>query len=427
MDAQREADYRLAAFDAAGSPRFDARELTAGIAEQSPTDVFVFSHGWFGDVRGSREQYDAWWAAMAACPDDRLAAEARADGLRFAAVGIHWPSLAWGDESLASFAVTAGDLDHDEAVAGIVESSVAELADTASVRDAVATIIDAALDDPIPATLPKAVRDAYLRIDAELGMSASGEGAAPGDDRAGFDPESMYQACLIDDLVSYGSTSLGGLLAPLRVLSFWHMKRRARDVGSSGVAALLGQLQIAVPGAAFHLAGHSFGCIVMSSALAARARPVDSLVLIQGAMSLWSFCSSIPSAPERAGFFRRVIADDLVRGPVVATTSAHDRAVRTFYPLGAGARGQVDYAPVALPTYGGLGTFGIQGPGITIEQGELGPVTADYGLRPGVAHNLRADDVIRESRGLMGAHSDIAKPAVAHVVWQAALTASALG
>ena len=54
MDAQREADYRLAAFDAAGSPRFDARELTAGIAEQSPTDVFVFSHGWFGDVRGAR-------------------------------------------------------------------------------------------------------------------------------------------------------------------------------------------------------------------------------------------------------------------------------------------------------------------------------------------------------------------------------------
>ena len=41
----------------------------------------------------------------------------------------------------------------------------------------------------------------------------------------GFDPESMYQACLIDDLASYGSTSLGGLLAPLRVLTFWHMKR----------------------------------------------------------------------------------------------------------------------------------------------------------------------------------------------------------
>ena len=32
-------------------------------------------------------------------------------------------------------------------------------------------------------------------------------------------------ACLIDDLASYGSTSLGGLLAPLRVLTFWHMKR----------------------------------------------------------------------------------------------------------------------------------------------------------------------------------------------------------
>ncbi len=421
MGGTREADYRMAAFDASGSPRFDTGELTTGIAALSPTDVFVFSHGWYGDVRGARSQYEAWSAAMAACHDDRSAAEAREGGFRPAAVGIHWPSLAWGDETLTSFAVPTHGADEGDAVARIVESSAADLTDTAAVRDAVRTIIAAALDDPIPATLPKEVRDAYRRIDAELGMSASGEGAAPGDDRAGFDSESVYQACLIDDLASYGSTSLGGLLGPLRVLSFWHMKRRACDVGASGVASLLRMLQNAIPRARFHLTGHSFGCIVMSSALSAQERPVGSLVLIQGAMSLWSFCSSIPPEPERAGYFHEVIAKDLVAGPIVATTSAYDRAVRTFYPLGAGAGGQIDYAPGVLPVYGGIGTFGIQGPGIRIRESDLGPAATEYGFDAGVVHNLRGDDVINEGGGIMGAHSDIAKPAVAHVVWQAAL------
>jgi hypothetical protein len=40
-------------------------------------------------------------------------------------------------------------------------------------------------------------------------------------------------------------------------------------------------------------------------------------------------------------------------------------------------------------------------------------------------HDLRGDDVIRDGDGVMGAHSDITKPPVAHAVWQAALTASA--
>jgi hypothetical protein len=39
-------------------------------------------------------------------------------------------------------------------------------------------------------------------------------------------------------------------------------------------------------------------------------------------------------------------------------------------------------------------------------------------------HDLRGDDVIRHSAGVMGAHSDITKPPVAHAVWQAALAAA---
>ena len=174
--------------------------------------------------------------------------------------------------------------------------------------------------------------------------------------------------------------------------------------------------------------GHSFGCIVVSSAVAGRGsagrRPIASLALVQGAMSLWSFCSAIPAAPERSGYFHRVLADGLVAGPVVVTTSVHDRAVRSFYPLGAGARGQVDYPSDRLPTYGAIGAFGVRGPGIQVVDDDLRAVDQPYDLRPGVVHDLRGDDVIRDSAGVMGAHSDIAKPSVAHAVWQAALAAA---
>jgi pimeloyl-ACP methyl ester carboxylesterase len=235
----------------------------------------------------------------------------------------------------------------------------------------------------------------------------------------------------VDELASFGGTSLGGVLAPLRVLTFWHMKRRARDVGAGGVADLLSRLQEAAPGARFHLMGHSFGCIVVSSAVAGRGpagrRPVASLALVQGAMSLWSFASAIPSEPKRSGYFHRVLADGLVTGPVVVTTSVHDRAVRSFYPLGAGARGQVDYGPDRLPTYGAIGAFGVRGPGIEVVDDDLRAVDQPYDLRPGVVHDLRGDDVIRDSAGVMGAHSDITKPPVAHAVWQAALAVRAGG
>jgi hypothetical protein len=426
----------LVAFDKAGVERPEtpgpySRELTALLAQKPVTDVFLLSHGWMGDVPAARRQYGAWVTAMAGCPDDEADARGRPGGFHPVVVGVHWPSKAWADEDLspASFTVP-GAADAAQGGEQLVGATAAAVGDSPAVRDAVRAIVRAALEDPIPATLPAEVEEAYRLLDAAADLGAEGEGAPPGDDRAPFDPETVYQAMLLEELSSFGGTSLGGLLAPLRVLTFWHMKRRARDVGARGVAALLTALQTAAPNARFHLMGHSFGCIVVSSALASMGegrRPIATLNLVQGAMSLWSFCSAIPSAPGRSGYFRRVLVDGLVEGPVVVTMSVHDRAVRTFYPLGAGARGQVDYAPEDLPIYGGIGTFGVRGPGVKVADDQLHPVTEAYDFRAGHVYNLRADDVIRDGAGVMGAHSDITKPPVAHAVWQAALAAPSPG
>jgi pimeloyl-ACP methyl ester carboxylesterase len=204
------------------------------------------------------------------------------------------------------------------------------------------------------------------------------------------------------------------------------MKRRACRFGETGASELLGQLQTAAPDARFHVMGHSFGCIAASAAItgppgsSGPRRKVDTLVLVQGAMSLWSFCTGIPSRSERDGYFRRLIGDELVRGPTIVTTSTHDRAVRVFYPLGAGARGDVAFDDTGLPVYGGIGTFGVRGSGIEIEDEQLNRVDEDFELRPGVVYNLDANAVIATSAGISGAHSDICHPEVARAVWRAA-------
>ncbi|KQY44428.1 hypothetical protein [Cellulomonas sp. Root137] len=418
-----EGGYHLVAFDAAGLERPDddglpSRRLAGLAADLAPTDVFVLSHGWFGDVPAARQQYDRWVAAMALCEDD--VARARARGFRPLVVGVHWPSKAWGDEELgsASFGLADGGGGAD-ALAASVEDV---LGGSAEVRESLRTILDAAREDIVPVTLPEEVRRAYERLDAATGLPADGEGGAPGADRDAFDAESAYQACLMAELTSFGGVSLGGLLAPLRVLTFWQMKRRASEVGARGVADLVAGLQSAVPTARVHLMGHSFGCIVVSAAVAGRPAgtpAVSTLMLVQGAMSLWSFCTSIPAAPERPGYFHRVVSDGLVDGPVLVTTSVHDRAVGMFYPLGAGARRQVDYAPGILPTYGAIGTFGVRGPGLAVVDDDLHAVDEPYDLRAGHVYNLRADRVIATSAGVMGAHSDIARAPVAHALWQA--------
>lgn len=420
--------YHLVAFDAEGWERSEedgprSRQVLREAAEQEPTDVFVFSHGWMGDVPAAREQYGRWLAAMASCTADRAAAADRPGGFRPLLVGLHWPSKAWGDEELspASFTTEPGGGPDAEQ---LVDWYAAQFSGSPAAREALWTIVRAAYEDAAPVGLPEDVRRAYQVLDATAGLGAEGEGGAPGDDRARFDAEATYQACQLEELTSYGGLSLGGILAPLRVLTFWQMKARARQFGETGAAGLLGALRQAAPQSRIHLMGHSFGCIVTSAAVAAARVPVDTLMLVQGAMSLWSFCAKIPGWPDRTGYFRRVVADRLVTGPVLVTTSVHDRAVRVFYPLGAGARGQVDYQLGELPTYGGIGTFGVRGPGVDIVDGEL-PATAEpYELDGRVVHNLRADKVIREGGGVMGAHSDIAKPPVAHALWQAVLSGS---
>ncbi len=284
-------------------------------------------------------------------------------------------------------------------------------------------IIEAADENVAPAVLPPEVVAAYNTLNHESGMGSEGEGGDPGSDREPFDSEAIYENAASDS-VSYGGIDFSGLLSPLRTMSFWKMKDRARKFGEGAGATLLARLQTAAPNARFHLMGHSFGCIVVSAILGGAAkmvRPVDSATLAQGALSLWSYCDAIPTAKGKSGYFRKIVAEGRVKGPMITTQSEFDSAVGRWYPLAAGVAQQVVFGgPGELPKYGAVGTFGLQGLGDKAVEVTIKDVDHDYGFQPGYFYNIESSGVIKNGGGTSGAHSDIAHPEVAHAVWEAA-------
>jgi hypothetical protein len=150
------------------------------------------------------------------------------------------PSLPWGDETLqaaASFAAPAfatpgepepAPADLATLIARWVDEYAARIADTPQARAALKTIFTAALTNVAPPKLPADVVEAYRALDREAGLGSDGEAGAPGHDRKPFDPEDAYQRGLEEENISFSGFSFGGLLSPLRQLSFWKMKDRAR-------------------------------------------------------------------------------------------------------------------------------------------------------------------------------------------------------
>ena len=429
--------YYLLAYDRQAQERQDhpagliSQQILDALDSEPITDVFLFSHGWRGDVPAAREQYQAWLKTMASCDADRAKIRQKRPGFRPMLIGVHWPSEPWGDESISS-GVSFSPGTETKSTKDLVADYARRLGDSQAIRDALGVIFEADRTGMSPKTLPSEVLSAYKSLEAQVGLPKGGLGAAPGADWDGFNPESIYESALRDNAfgesMNFGQASRGSLLAPLRVLSFWKMKDLARHVGEQAIHGLLSSMQGISQGrdVRYHLAGHSFGCIVASSAIAgppgtkAQAQPVDSLVLLQGALSIFSFCSRIPDSSGKPGYFHRLVSNGLVRGSIVTTQSRYDTAVGTWYPLATRVAGQVEFASVdSQPKYGAVGAYGIHGPDLEPVQLPMNPIDAEYRFRPGCIYNVDSSDFINQGGGFSGAHSDIRKPQVAHAVWSA--------
>lgn len=434
--------YYLIVFDKDGRERawgdgtLCSEKCIARLKEGTITDVFIFSHGWMGDVPQAKLQYENWIGAMARCGTDIEAMKRVRPGFSPLLIGIHWPSLPLGDERLLSSEGFGAGVTNEQ-----FERIVHSTADTPRARHALHTIVTAAQQPPTD-RLPPGVLDAFRDLPREAGLSARGVAAPPGRDAAEFNPETLY-----DELRSsrtFGATEQASgpvwnsnLVFLLALFSFWKMKDRARMIGETGGHKLLHALQAAVPSnrpVGFHFMGHSFGCIFVSAmiqggpGLQRIARPASSLSLIQGALSHWAYCTNV-TGTGKPGYFRPLIDRRIVAGPIITTQSVHDTAVGTWYPMAAEWRRQKFMAgPGApeFPEYGAIGCFGIQGENCAPQNRSVLAVTQSYGFKPGRIFNVECSQVIAKKSPFSGAHSDIAHAEVAHAVWEAAAVGASL-
>jgi hypothetical protein len=187
-----------------------------------------------------------------------------------------------------------------------------------------------------------------------------------------------------------------GAIRFLNYLAYYEMKKRAGTVGQVGVAPLLDRLGDHVQ--RIHLVGHSFGCRVVTAAAATSTTDkLQSMSLLQAAFSHNGFSKSMN------GFFRRVVDNQRIKGPIVITYTPNDRAVGIAYPVASRLSGTVASAfGDANDKFGGLGRNGAQ----KMETGEvvegvdrLLAVGGTYSWQSGRFHNLEGSKYIVDPSG----------------------------
>jgi predicted esterase len=391
------APVHLIAYDEAGAiQEADAKRLDEIITKakaKPPTHIFIAAHGWLNAPDTAQGSYDQMRDLLFNVAVDQKLYPKGYEPLR---IGVYWPSmklektqqeLSSGSEKGAAKAL--GGVSKDDAPAADPGRSEKFRADVNKLRELVKR------------NAAKGAAD--FKKDLEQANEIF-RAHAPAGAIAPFDPADLPD--LDVDTIERAS----------QLYTYWQMKQRAGIEGEKGVNALVARLQKEFPKATVHLIGHSFGCKVVLSALAKDLpRPVDTVVLLQGAISYQAFADKVVGLrPDTEGGYRKVLPR--VNGPVVATFSTKDHAVGVDYPIAshlARQVGEVD-GKAAVPgtrkeSYGGLGGVAASGkdPVAMVKKG------TKYGFERGL-YSIDASEYVP-------GHSDIYNEDVAWLIWAAVL------
>lgn len=444
------------------TPTFDVEFTKDGDVFQEPqvdvllvglsqiTDLLVLSHGWNNDKADASTLYDELLGNIDRLLDLRNQATVpaalkdfiqRLGGRNFAAVRVFWPSKRFTDADLipgggaASVAAEAENaaavnrvldrLRDDPKVLGGVERNpaheeaiekakalVPNLATVEAKREFV-TLLRSILDPSV--TENDDASAGFFAAPAEtLFANAEQPVVAPAPAAAGGGGGATMAS---GDAAGLGDLLHGVQAAARRIANFatyYQMKARAGTVGSKGVADLLRRVRATKPDIRIHLAGHSFGGRLVTAA--AHALPANTglvtLSLLQAAFSHNSLSGKFGDRGDK-GFFRALIDDRRISGPIIITHTKNDKAVGIAYPLASRIAGQ---NAAALgdqnDPYGGMGRNGAQN---TVEADNtftLGLPGTAYSFQPGKLHNI-SSDIIQD-------HSDVRRIEVAYAVLSAA-------
>ena len=401
------------------------------------TDVLMVAPGWNNDMPSAERLFTGLTDTI-----DVIMSGRPSTGRSLTVVGLQWPSKQWGSDAADTAGHGAG-LGDD--VTDLI-SRIGMIVDDPATRQALQDLVpkletdgdaqarflgglrallpppDAVSDDDalpgdlITGTVPEvisAVQDAGADVASPLGTGTPSAGTA--DLPPGFVPDPLATGTAAAGFSFPKINPLRALREALNVTTFYTMKDRAGNVGARGVAALLDAVAAANTGARVHLAGHSFGARVVSSAAATTNTALSSVSLLQGAYSHRGLAAADPSAEMPQGAFRRALTSGALQGPMIVTHTHNDKAVGLAYAIAARLARQVAAGVGdAGDPYGGLGANGAVGTAEAVA-GDLGDQNTTYAFQAGRVHNLRADRFV-------GNHSDVTNPAVANAVLAAITT-----
>ncbi|MBF4995899.1 hypothetical protein IRT45_01875 [Nocardia sp. BSTN01] len=404
------------------------------------TDLMVVSHGWNNDMSEARQLYSRLAASLRTVLDSGAVAGLADRSIGIA--GVLWPSKKFAETDLVpgGAAAAASPIDGGRLLAQIedlrdlfpdaaaqqtldaVSALVPTLQDKSSARTAFAdhlrSLLDRAAADPEDAstdlfTQPGGIIMDRLAVPVSLAPPRQVTGGA-----AALGPAADARRGTVGGAAGLGSL-LGGVMGAARNLlnftTYYEMKTRSGRIGEHGLAPVIAHAHKTRPELRVHLVGHSFGGRLVSAT--AKALPdedtLSTLTLLQAAFSHYGFAENW--TPGQSGFFRNVVSDKKVTGPVLITDTANDRAVGIAYAIASRIAGQVAAAVGdADDIYGGLGRNGAQKTPEAISA-QLLDTGGRYAWNARALHNLLADRFITS-------HSDVTGLQVAYALLSALST-----
>lgn len=196
---------------------------------------------------------------------------------------------------------------------------------------------------------------------------------------------------------------LGGAGKLGNITTWYQMKSRSGVVGETGVVRAVRALKTDPLKVKVHLVGHSLGGRLMAACARGLTQdPMvqpDSLTLLEAAFSHFGFSAN--NGVGQTGFFRDVIAKQVVKGPMLETFSAQDTVVGYVYAIVSRlASDNVRAIGDANDPFGGIGRNGAQKTTEAVFD-TLHDVGTPYTFQTGVITNLDG------SGGLITSHGDV--------------------
>ncbi len=411
--------------------------LLTGLTTNQTTDLLVISHGWNNDEADARKLYSDLVPLIAAEIRKLPALTTR----EFAVLGVLWPSKKFTDDELtaggAASITTASDsdalvdrlrelqdfFDGDETAHGI-QQAIAEaphldrdpnariryVALMKAIVGRMTHIPDNEPEDVSASHLNREEPDALLtRLSDVDPTDLSGSEGANAIDTA-IDMQLGGEQGGAEGLFDF-SGFLNGARNLLNFTTYYQMKARAGQVGVLGLNPVLVRVKAAMPACRLHLIGHSFGARLVTAATAGptdeSVLPVATLSLLQGAFSHYGFAKNYQQGKN--GFFRSVLTQHKVTGPIIISQTHNDKAVGLAYAIASRVAGQIGAAVGdANDLYGGMGANGAQKTPEASTQFTLNG-GSPFAFQPGTLYNLNADATIHD-------HSDICHPEVGRAI-----------